>query len=103
MEQRRAYNIYLSDDLHRQLVRLTATGLSASAVARQAILKRPAELPAVVVDASVPVRTNFYVSADDSSLLSDLATGHGISRAEVLRRLITAYLDSNSEAISALF
>lgn len=102
MPKNKSYNIYLTEPLHRQLARLTEAGLSASAVARLAIRKRPANLPEGGIE-SCPVRTTIYVSSDDAAVLTEVAAATGISRAETLRRLIAAYLNSNSDAISALF
>ncbi|ACD96036.1 ribbon-helix-helix domain-containing protein [Trichlorobacter lovleyi] len=102
MTKRVAYNLYLSLPLHRQMTRLTEAGLSASAVARLAVQKRPIILPDGD-DASCPVRTTIYVGSDTTAVLTELASAHGVSKAEVLRRLLTAYLDANRDCINALF
>lgn len=102
MAQRVAYNIYLTEPLHRQLTRLVGAGLSASAVARLAIRKRPSVLPEGI-EGSYPVRTNMYVEKDDAEVLTELAASHGLSKAEVLRRLLMDYLETHSSCIDALF
>ncbi len=103
MEPRRAYNLYLPTRLHAELTRLTDAGLPASAVARLAVRKwSGGDLPAGD-DAACPIRINVYLSSPDAERLELLAIGGGLSRAETLRRLITLYIDSNRDAISALF
>lgn len=103
MATKHPYNIYLSEQLHREMCRLIEAGLPASSIASLAIQKcADGNLPSGDSGAC-PVRVNIYLTPCDTATLTAIAAAHSISRADVLRRLITVYIDKNRDAISRLF
>jgi hypothetical protein len=96
-------NIYLTANQHAQIARMRETGINMSAIARLAIKKFGVSALAPEDDAPKSKRVVLYLGAEDVTALATLSAREGVSRSNVLRRLIATYLGVNAEAIESLF
>lgn len=97
------FNVYLSADQYSRLTRLRETGMNLSSIARLAIRKcgdGPIDPEPEVT--SYPKRILIYIHKKDAARLQELANREGVSRAVILRRLLTTYLRINAAAIESL-
>jgi len=101
--ERVEFNVYLSADQYSRLTRLRETGMNLSSIARLAIRKcADGPIDPEPEATSYPQRVLIYIHPDDASRLKVLATREGVSRAVILRRLLTTYLRINADAIESL-
>lgn len=97
------FNVYLSSDQYSQLTRLRETGMNLSSIARLAIRKcAEGSIDPEPETTSYPQRVLIYIHTDDAARLQELANRDGVSRAVILRRLLTTYFRINREALESL-
>ena len=97
------FYLYLTKQQSVQILRLREAGLSVSTIARQAIRKCHGATLITEEDIPRPERANLYLTPGDSAVLEGVAIRENCPKAEALRRLISAYLSINAEAINSLF
>jgi antitoxin component of RelBE/YafQ-DinJ toxin-antitoxin module len=97
-------NIYLTKSQHNRAKELRKLGINVSALVRIALSKYHNDDLIQEQSKNLKLtRVQLYLDRESAELLDDIASRVKLTRSDILRRLLTKYLDEHEKIIMQLF